>query len=82
MVPHCLEVYSHCFPNYGFSRVGVALMKVGDLVKHQHGTLQGSGLVLDIRPVAGFAKILWASHGQSRIQEVSTLYLKVIHESR
>lgn len=57
-------------------------MKKGDLVKHRHGTLQGHGLVLDIRPIAGFAKILWNGHGVSKVQEVSTMYLEVINASR
>jgi len=57
-------------------------MKKGDLVKHQYGTLPGSGIVLDVRPIAGFARILWSAYGQSTIQEVSTLYLEVINAGR
>ena len=53
-------------------------LKAGDLVKHQHGTLQGSGLVLSVRPLAGYAQVLWTAHGQSKVHEVSTLYLEVI----
>ena len=55
-------------------------MKVGDLVRRTPpAPSQPSGLVLDIRPIAGFAKILWTAHGVSKIQEVSTLYLEVIN---
>ena len=58
-------------------------MKEGDLVKHQHGTLQGSGVILSIRPFDGKqARILWTAHGQTQIHEVATRYLEVINESR
>ena len=43
-------------------------MKVGDLVKHKHGVMQGSGIILNItrNDAAGFpreAELMWASHG-------------------
>jgi hypothetical protein len=58
-------------------------MKVGDLVKHQHGTMRGSGVILSIRPFDGKqARILWTAHGQTQIHEVATRYLEVINESR
>jgi len=58
-------------------------MKVGDLVKHQYGTMQGSGIILSIRPFDGKrARTLWTVHGQSKIHEVLTRYLEVISESR
>lgn len=58
-------------------------MKVGDLVKHQHGTMQGHGVILSIRPFDWkAARILWTSYGQTQIHEVATRYLEVINESR
>lgn len=58
-------------------------MKVGDLVKHQYGTMRGSGVILSIRPFDGKqARILWTAHGQTQIHEVATRYLEVINESR
>ena len=57
-------------------------MKKGDLVKHQHGTLPGTGIVLEVRPIAGFARVMWTAFGNTMLQEVSTLYLEVISEGR
>ena len=57
-------------------------MKKGDLVRHQHGTLPGTGIVLEVRPIAGFARVMWTAYGTTRLQEVSTLYLEVISEGR
>ena len=57
-------------------------MKVGDLVKHQYGTMRGSGIILSIRPFDGKqARILWTAHGQTQIHEVATRCLEVINES-
>ena len=53
-------------------------MKVGDLVKHQYGTLQGSGIILHYFPTISTARILWTAHGQTKIHEVATRYLEVI----
>jgi hypothetical protein len=58
-------------------------MKEGDLVKHQYGTLQGTGVILSIRPFDGKqARILWTAHGQTQVHEVATRYLVVLNESR
>ncbi len=59
-------------------------MKTGDLVKHKYSTMQGSGVILSIRPFDGkAARILWTAHGQSKIhEEVATRYLEVISEGR
>jgi len=58
-------------------------MKIGDLVKHRYGTMQGSGIVLSIRNAdGGRAVTVWTAYGQTRIQDVATLYLEVISESR
>ena len=59
-------------------------MQVGDIVKHKHGTLQGTGIILSIRPFDWkAARVLWASHGQAQVhEEVATRYLEVINESR
>ena len=56
-------------------------MKVGDIVKHKFGTLQGFGMILSIRPFDWkAARILWAAHGQTQIlEEVATRYLEVIN---
>ena len=60
-------------------------MKVGDIVKHKYGTLQGCGVVLNLRdlgPSRGWARIAWTAHGQTKIHDVATLYLEVLNESR
>ena len=59
-------------------------MKVGDLVKHKYGTLEGSGVILSIRPFDWKAAcVLWTAHGQTKIhEEIATRYLEVINESR
>ena len=53
-------------------------MKVGDLVKHQYGTIQGHGLVLQVFPTPHQARVLWTSHGKTDVHEVATRYLEVI----
>ena len=55
-------------------------MQVGDLVKHKYGTMQGTGVILSIRPFDWkAARILWTSHGRTQIhEEVATRYLEVI----
>ena len=58
-------------------------MKVGDLVKHQYNTMQGTGIILSVRPFDWKkARVLWTAHGQTQIHEVATRYLEVISESR
>ena len=57
-------------------------MKVGDLVKHQYGTLKGSGIIFNYFPTIMTARILWTAHGQTKIHEVATRYLEVINESQ
>ena len=59
-------------------------MKVGDLVKHQYGTMQGSGLIIEMRytGTGGRAQTLWTAHGQTKVVDVATRYLMVVHESR
>ena len=58
-------------------------MKVGDLVKHKYGTMQGFGIILSIRPFDWkAAQVLWSSYGQAHIhEEVATRYLEVINEA-
>jgi len=59
-------------------------MKVGDLVKHQYSTMQGSGVILSMRFGDGGngdrARILWTAHGQTKVHDVATRYLMVINE--
>ena len=58
-------------------------MKVGDLVKHQYGTIQGFGVIISMRKSdGGRAQALWTAHGQTKMQDVATRYLEVINESR
>ena len=58
-------------------------MQVGDLVKHKHGTLQGSGVVLNLRTQGWeVARIAWTAHGQTKVHDIATTYLEVISESR
>ena len=56
-------------------------MKVGDIVKHKHGTMQGFGVVLDVQYHA--IRALWTAHGQTVLHEwVASRFLEVISESR
>ena len=54
-------------------------MQVGDIVKHKYGTLQGTGIILSIRPFDGKRiRTLWTAHSQTKIQELDTLYVEVV----
>ncbi len=54
-------------------------LEVGDLVKHQYGTLQGSGIVLTTSAcLSQPAKILWTAHGQTKVFNMLTRYLEVV----
>ena len=58
-------------------------MKVGDMVKHRYGTLQGFGIILSTRKAdGGRAQTLWTAYGQTKIQDVATQYLEVVSEAR
>lgn len=58
-------------------------MKIGDLVKHQYGTLRGFGIILSTREAdGGRTQALWTAHGQTKMQDVATRYLEVVNESR
>ena len=60
-------------------------MQVGDLVKHKYGTLQGWGVVLDLRdlgPSRGWVRTAWTAHGQSKVHELASKYLEVVNASR
>lgn len=57
-------------------------IEIGDLVKHQYGTLQGQGLVLQVFPTPEKVRALWTTHGRTDVHEVATRYLEVINESR
>ena len=60
-------------------------MQVGDIVKHKYGTLQGWGVVLDLRdlgPSRVWVHIAWTAHGQSWAQELASNYLEVVSASR
>ena len=63
----------------------MSYLNVGDLVRHRHGTMHGTGIILDLMAMVRLglptqAKILWTNpHGQTVIQEtVATRYLEVI----
>ena len=56
-------------------------MKVGDIVKHKYGTMQGFGVVLDVQYHS--IRTLWTAHGQTVVHEsVADWFLEVISESR
>jgi len=57
-------------------------MKVGDLIRHKYGTLQGSGVVLRPRDSNGRVLAAWTAHGRTTVHAVATMYLEVINESR
>jgi hypothetical protein len=57
-------------------------MKVGDIVRHQYGTMQGSGIVLSLHSRSQICTTMWTAHGQTKVQDVATQYLKVISASR
>ena len=54
-------------------------MKVGDLVKHRHGTLHGEGIILEwLTSFEPRAYIMWNCHGNTTFQNVATKFLEVI----
>ncbi len=53
-------------------------MKVGDMVKHRYGTLQGHGLVIHVFPTPEKVRALWTAHDRTVVHEVATRYLEVI----
>ena len=56
-------------------------MKVGDLVKHMYGTIQGTGIVIghaDKEIIYDRVTTLWTAHGQTKQLVVATRYLKVV----
>ena len=56
-------------------------MQVGDIVKHKYGTMQGFGVVLDVRERC--IRALWTSHGRTVLHErVAHRFLEVINASR
>ena len=56
-------------------------MHVGDIVKHKYGTLQGFGVVLDVR--YHFIRALWTAHGQTVVHErIAHRFLEVVNASR
>ena len=65
-------------------------MKAGDLIKHQYGTLQGVGIVLDVlpydpswdRPGNQRVRALWTAHGKSHVHTIGDTYLEVVSENR
>ena len=58
-------------------------MKVGDMVKHKHGTLVGAGVVLSLRKAdGGRARVAWTAHGETKVHDVAALFLEVISASR
>ena len=62
-------------------------MKVGDLVKHKHGTLAGYGVILIAPPVSRGntfptrLRILWHYHGDTSLQRIDRKYVEVISEA-
>ena len=53
-------------------------MKVGDIVKHKYGTMQGFGVVLDMR--GRHIRALWTAHGQTVVHaKVASLFLEVVN---
>mgnify|MGYP001162307159 CR=1 FL=1 len=57
--------------------------KVGDLVKHKHGTMQGQGLILYSEyQNLGRVKALWTAHGITKVHLLACQYLEVISEAR
>jgi hypothetical protein len=56
-------------------------MKVGDLVRHRHGTMQGAGIILSLHSRSQICTAMWTAHGQTKMHDVATQYLEVINES-
>ncbi len=55
-------------------------MKVGDIVKHKYGTMQGFGVVLDMREGKRCIRALWTSHGRTVLHEtVASRFLEVVN---
>ena len=60
-------------------------MKIGDLVKHNNGTIHGIGLVLDFVTVGGgkkYVDLMWHSHGQITFRAMSNQHLEKINHER
>ena len=55
-------------------------MKVGDIVKHKYGTMQGFGVVLDMPEGKRCIRALWTSHGRTVLHEtVASRFLEVVN---
>ena len=60
-------------------------MKVGDLIRHKHGTLQGTGLVTAVQPFPHHQQnvnAVWTAHGVTKEMNVASRFMEVINESR
>lgn len=60
-------------------------MQVGDLIKHKHGTLHGTGIVLDVQPFEHRQQnvnALWTTHGETKEMNVASRFMEVVSESR
>ena len=59
-------------------------MRVGDIVKHKYGTMQGFGVVLAVpKDDIWCIRALWTAHGQTVLHErVAHRFLEVVSEGR
>jgi len=62
-------------------------VQVGDLIKHKHGVMLGSGVVLAVSPPDRMtnherADTLWTSHGRTRKVTVTTMFMEVVSAGR
>jgi TolB-like protein len=54
---------------------------VGDLIRHKHGTLQGTGLVIAVQPFEHLQQnvtAIWTAHGVTKEMNVAARYMEVI----
>ena len=60
-------------------------MKVGDLIRHKYGTLQGTGLVTAVQPFPHSqpnVNVVWTAHGVTKKMNVASQFMEVLNESR
>ena len=80
MVPYSDEVQYDCFSNYGFSRMGLVLMKIGDLIYDSH--YGQNGLVVEISETSSYMTVLYEDGQVDHGMRTNDPEVEVISESR
>jgi len=80
VVPYRDEVQYDCFSNHGFSRMGLVLMKVGDLIYDSH--YGQNGLVVEISETSSYMTVLYEDGQVDHGMRTNDPEVEVISESR